>query len=210
MFGVMAGDDHVNGRVRILDQANVPIRSFDVQASYALGGWAGGQDSMRMNWLYDKFSELAVAELEKVIRAPRPGSAPAPEAPMATGPAAAAPVVASAAVVPATSTLPRAPARSGPPVSVDQVDAVPGLGERGRSVYRDWLTRRAPRAFVIADDGRFNATWGVRPKDPMDPRDPAERAMKQCRAAGKAGCTLYAVDDRVVYDPEQSEPAASP
>jgi hypothetical protein len=208
MFGAMAGDDHVNGRVRILDERNRPIRSFDVQASYALGGWAGGQDGMRMNWLYDKFSELAVAELEKIIRAPRAGAAPAAGAPVPAAPPSdqVEAMNASAAPSPSTPTV----ARAGPVIPVDRIDAVPGLDERGRNVYRDWLSRRSPRAFVIAEDGRFNATWGTHPKDPMDPRDPSERALKQCRAAGKMGCVLYAVDDRVVYAPAEAAPATAP
>ena len=206
MFGFMAGDDHVNGRVRILDERNVAIRSFDVQASYAFGGAAGG-DGMRMNWLYDKFSELAIGELEKVIRPPRV-AAVAPPASAASGASMAASMsastVASVAVPVVADARARLP-RIDPSTSIDRVDAVPGLDERGRTVYRDWLTRRSPRAFVIAAGGRVNATWGRNPKDPMDPRDPAERALKQCRAAGRVACTLYAVDERVVYNPDAPE-----
>lgn len=62
MFGFMAGDDHVNGTVNLLDAGNSPLHSFDVSASYAFGGIAGGDD-IRMNWLYEKFSELTVVEL---------------------------------------------------------------------------------------------------------------------------------------------------
>lgn len=62
MFGFMAGDDHVNGTANLLNAGKSPLHSFDVSASYAFGGIAGGDD-IRMNWLYEKFSELTVAEL---------------------------------------------------------------------------------------------------------------------------------------------------
>lgn len=40
MLGVLAGDDHVNGFVRVLDTDGQPFRSFEVEANYAFGGWA--------------------------------------------------------------------------------------------------------------------------------------------------------------------------
>ncbi len=58
MFGFMSGRDNVTGIVRVLDAKGAPVRSFEVSASYALGGFAGGQDGMRMNYLYEKFAEL--------------------------------------------------------------------------------------------------------------------------------------------------------
>jgi hypothetical protein len=170
LFGAFAGDDHVHGRVRVLDGAGRVVQSFDVQASYALGGWAGGQDGVRLNWLYDKFSDLAAGELEKVVGQALPGTA------------------AVAAV--------ERPARR-----VDDVDAVPG-NERTRDSYRDFLTKRLPRAFVVADGNRSNYTWGANPKDPTDPKDPLERALKHCRDQGKQHCRAYAVDQRVVYGDE--------
>ena len=51
------------GDVVILDGANQPIYRFEVTASYALGGFAGGQDSARMNWLYERFAELTAQEI---------------------------------------------------------------------------------------------------------------------------------------------------
>jgi len=54
MFGFMAGNDHIVGTVTITDNSNRTLKSFEISASYALGGLAGGQDSMRMNWLYEK------------------------------------------------------------------------------------------------------------------------------------------------------------
>ena len=190
MFGFMAGDDHVSGRVRVLDPSGRALRSFEVQASYALGGLAGGQDGMRMNWLYDKFADMAMVELAKVVLPPRADAGSIGPAAMVTlSPAAAAP----------------APVQVGTPVpmvvssaALDNVDAVP-LSERGRAAYREWLTYKKPRAFVISENGWFYSTWNTKPLDPMEPADPTERAMKRCQNAARPNCTIYAVDDRVVY-----------
>ena len=181
MFGFMAGDDHVTGRVRVLDAGGRALRSFEIHATYAFGGVAGGQDGLRMNWMYDKFTDLAEAELVKVISVPRAGAGPI------------APVVANAP--PAGTPVPLLVAST---AAIDNIEAVP-VSERGRNAYREWLTQRRPRAFVVSDTGYFYGTWGTRPTDPMEPADPTERAMKRCTDAARPNCTIYAVDDRVVY-----------
>ena len=63
MFGLFAGADTISGNVRVLDPAGRTLRSFDVTASYAFGGAAGGQDSIRLNYLYEKFAELTREQL---------------------------------------------------------------------------------------------------------------------------------------------------
>jgi hypothetical protein len=63
MWGFMAGDDHLTGKVTVLNLEDKPVYEFEASASYALGGLGGGQDSSRMNWLYEEFSELVVNEL---------------------------------------------------------------------------------------------------------------------------------------------------
>jgi len=63
MFGFFAGADNIAGNVRVLDLEGKVLRSFDVDASYALGGFAGGQDSVRLNYLYEKFAELTRDQL---------------------------------------------------------------------------------------------------------------------------------------------------
>jgi hypothetical protein len=85
-------------------------------------------------------------------------------------------------------------------VGIDNVDAVPMLDDRGRKGYRDWLTKRTPRAFALADGGRWFATWGFNPEDKTEPRDPSERALARCRKRNLNNCRLYAVDDRVVWN----------
>ena len=211
MFGFMAGDDHVTGRVRVLDPGGRALRSFEVHASYAFGGLAGGQDGVRMNWMYDKFVELAAVELEKVIAPPRVGAAPiAPIAPLASAPstlpspsASPSPAMSTAQPVPAaTAAAPAMPVpliASGPPPAIDNAEAVP-VSERGRSAYRDWLMQKKPRAFIVSENGYFYSTYGTRPADPMEPTDPTERALKRCQTAARPNCVVYAVDDRVVYN----------
>jgi hypothetical protein len=63
MWGFMAGDDHIDGQVSLIDNDGKPIHSFTVSASYALGGLAGMNET-RMSWLFEKFSELTVAEIK--------------------------------------------------------------------------------------------------------------------------------------------------
>lgn len=63
MFGFFAGADNLSGNVRVLDPTGKALRSFDVSASYAFGGFAGGQDGIRINYLYEKFAELTRDQL---------------------------------------------------------------------------------------------------------------------------------------------------
>ena len=63
MFGLFAGADNISGNVRVLDPTGRSLRSFEVTASYAFGGFAGGQDSIRLNYLYEKFAELTRDQL---------------------------------------------------------------------------------------------------------------------------------------------------
>ncbi len=63
MFGLFAGADNLSGNVRVLDPNGKVLRAFDVSASYAFGGAAGGQDSIRINYLYEKFAELTRDQL---------------------------------------------------------------------------------------------------------------------------------------------------
>jgi hypothetical protein len=63
MWGFVAGNDHLTGDVIVLNLAGEPIDNFEASASYALGGVGGGQDTSRMNWLYEEFSEMVANEL---------------------------------------------------------------------------------------------------------------------------------------------------
>ena len=63
MWGFMAGNDHLRGEAVVLNLDGEPVYSLEASASYALGGFGGGQDSSRMNWLYEEFSEIVANEL---------------------------------------------------------------------------------------------------------------------------------------------------
>lgn len=65
MWGFMAGNDHITGDIVIKDPLGAEMDRFEVSASYALGGLAGGMDSARMGWLYETFAEETVKELTK-------------------------------------------------------------------------------------------------------------------------------------------------
>ena len=63
MFGFMAGNDHVDGDVVVRAPDGTEMQRFGVSASYALGGLAGGQDSARLDWIYQTFAERMTEEL---------------------------------------------------------------------------------------------------------------------------------------------------
>jgi len=62
-FGFLAGADMVKGDVIVRDLDGKELNRFEVHADYALGGIAGGQDSARMDWLYEKFAQLTLHNL---------------------------------------------------------------------------------------------------------------------------------------------------
>jgi hypothetical protein len=195
ILGVFAGADHMEGKVLVLSPEGKRLHSFDVNASYAFGGYAGG-DSTRMGWMYDKFSELVLSELTgttgaaSVDRKNRAQALPA-NAPAPTAVALAAPVAPNvAAATPVARTSP----------DLFNIDALPTKSDKAREMYRDWLTKKAPRAFVLAgEEGRVSmGTWGL---VPLNPEDPTERALQRCLKAGHNNCKLYAVDNEIVWKP---------
>jgi uncharacterized protein YceK len=62
-FGFMAGNDNIVGVMTIKDAAGKVLKSTEINASYALGGIAGGMTETRMGWLYGEFAKLATQEL---------------------------------------------------------------------------------------------------------------------------------------------------
>jgi hypothetical protein len=63
MLGFLAGNDHLRGEAIVLNLDDEVVYTFEASASYALGGFGGGQDASRMNWLYEEFSEMIANEL---------------------------------------------------------------------------------------------------------------------------------------------------
>ena len=169
-FGIMTGNAYIESKIRFLDLKTGA--SFGEQSYNTTStAWQGVFSAMT-----EKQVEAIAAEVIREVTG-RSASAVARSAPLAP-PAAGDRIAASA---------------------VTDVDAVPGLGARGKDGYRDWLTKAFPRAFVIGERGRWYATWSTRPRNPADPTDPAARALKHCADAGGTQCALYAVDGKVVY-----------
>lgn len=63
MWGFMAGADSMEGDVELRTAEGQVADQFHVAVSYALGGLVGGQDGMRMEWMYRKFAEQIVNAL---------------------------------------------------------------------------------------------------------------------------------------------------
>lgn len=82
---------------------------------------------------------------------------------------------------------------------LEDVNAVPNLNDERRRLYKKFLTEPQPRAFAISEKG--NVGWASRGDDPL------ARALYFCQIYAKDSCTLYAVDDDVVYVKPVPEPA---
>ena len=102
------------------------------------------------------------------------------------------PTVASAALGPQPAYLATGYAR------IDDVDAVPLLGDRGREKYREFLTKPTPRTFAIGPEGQFSWANGLKPLDATMPSNPSARVLLTCERIAKVPCTLYAVNGAVV------------
>ena len=63
MWGFMAGTDQLNGTATLTRLDGRPVGTFKVGTSYGLGGFAGGQDGSRLNWLYEEFAKVLTQEL---------------------------------------------------------------------------------------------------------------------------------------------------
>ncbi|WP_229451980.1 dienelactone hydrolase family protein [Massilia niastensis] len=93
---------------------------------------------------------------------------------------------------------PPSPAKTGY-AKVDDVDAVPFLSENGKRAYGDYLTKMTPRAFAVSPSGAW--TWAE------EGEDPGGRALATCTAKSTEPCTLYSVDDYVVWNGERIDQA---
>jgi hypothetical protein len=84
---------------------------------------------------------------------------------------------------------------------IDDIDAVPYLGDRGRENYKTWLEKPTPKAFAISTNGYFGSAVGNSPPKgkPNLPAEASERAMQLCESSAKRPCKLYAVNGSVVW-----------
>lgn len=82
-----------------------------------------------------------------------------------------------------------------PPVAsgfakLEEVDAIPKLGARGRTLYQEWLTKPFPRAVAVSDKGAMARGYGP---------SAMQQAVQNCEKLFGNPCRLYAVDDQVVW-----------
>jgi len=63
LWGFMAGADSIEGDVTVHSSSGQQLHKFKVSTSYALGGFAGFEES-RMGWLYENFSKDILKELK--------------------------------------------------------------------------------------------------------------------------------------------------
>lgn len=90
--------------------------------------------------------------------------------------------------------LPLAPSASSA-AALDDVKAVPHLDAIGQTAYRDFLATDRHRAFAIAPGGAWTWNGGGSTADSV-----AEDTLQTCEFDNGQRCTLYAVDDKVVFD----------
>jgi len=74
---------------------------------------------------------------------------------------------------------------------IQDVKAIPHLGDKGREGYQQFLTKAFPRAFAMSTSGRW--AWADMGDDPL------KRALETCQKNNAQTCRLYAVDDQVVW-----------
>ncbi len=74
---------------------------------------------------------------------------------------------------------------------IDQLDRLPRVGAEGREKYRRFLQFDVPRAYAIGPRGEYAYSSAV--------PDAMARALSICKQYAKAECSLYAVDDEVVW-----------
>ncbi|WP_411882637.1 hypothetical protein [Polaromonas sp. YR568] len=75
--------------------------------------------------------------------------------------------------------------------ALDDIDAVPRLGAKGRELYREWLDKPFPRAVAISEKGAIARGYGD---------EGLATALENCERF-KSPCRLYAVNDKVVFVP---------
>jgi dienelactone hydrolase len=79
--------------------------------------------------------------------------------------------------------------------AIDNVDAIPHLTESGREAYRHYLSQPLPRAFALSASGAWSGA--------EDGDDPPSRALAACQKNSKPKCSLYSVDQDVVWSAQE-------
>jgi hypothetical protein len=80
-------------------------------------------------------------------------------------------------------------------------EAIPFIDSAGRKAYLDWLGKPKPRAFAIGLNGAWGWSAPIEATYLSTRLDVVGRAMERCERRGEGSCSLYAVDERVVWEP---------
>lgn len=85
---------------------------------------------------------------------------------------------------------------------IDDAQAIPYIGDKGRARYPLYLKAATPKAFVINQRGGWR--WIANDSDAM------RKTLAICLADPGARCWLYAVDDQVVWQEDESKRTSLP
>jgi hypothetical protein len=207
--GIGAIIDHNTGKAYtypnwvqlIFGQTRIFDRRVDKEGEVNMGALPG--QTPAANGVAPKAASLAPAAAASLAPV-TPVAAPAPV--VVTAPRlAAAPLVAAVPASQATVMAPvgalsapvavAAPARR----DINDVAALPFVGNNAKKGYAEWLTKPGPKAFAISERGNWAGTWGTDVEDAQQPTDPTERALWVCSRRATVKCKLYAVDGAVVW-----------
>jgi hypothetical protein len=89
--------------------------------------------------------------------------------------------------------------------ALNDIGKLPTINPKLRAAYETFLTRPLPRAFALSENGGWWASWGTKPKDPNASIDPSVRVIPDCEKYHQRRCTVYAINEVVVYKPEQKQ-----
>ena len=87
---------------------------------------------------------------------------------------------------------------------IEDLDRLPYGNDRMRDAYRAFLNRPLPRAFVISEGGAWQMASGMQLPTPVGPSSPADNAQRECQRSRTGRCFVYAIDNRVVYQPSDA------
>lgn len=197
LVGVFAGKDEIKATVSDQD------KKFEVE-DYYRNAWFGIESLSKKIGLmiFEKISPVTVNGAAPQIVADLKQERISPVLVAATANAVPKVATQTSTVLPIPDTKGSATNPAKPDTSasnpVNDVEKLP-LSKEGREEYRQWLTKPLPRAFAVAANGVWLATWGTKPQNTALPSNPAERAMLACLNRAKEACKLYAVDNDVVW-----------
>jgi dienelactone hydrolase len=74
---------------------------------------------------------------------------------------------------------------------IDEIDKVPFISDAGKAAYKQYISTSDEKAFAISKSGKFAWEYGT--------DDPLAGALESCSGQSQTPCSLYAVDEDVVW-----------